>query len=218
MVELDTLPAFFADKHERLQEILHRYPPEGRRSAIMPLLWEVQRTERHVGEARIHEIAEILELHPTEVKGVMSFYSTYHEHPVGRFHLQVCSTLSCSLGGSDELYDWLVDELGIVNGETDADGRFSLQKVECLGSCATAPVVQVNDVYFERVTRARARELIDALRRDVFPEAWRERGGDNVGPEKATALDTQTAPPDAAGKRQQTSEDPTAGRPDRENR
>jgi len=128
----------------------------------------------------------------------MSFYSTYHEYPVGRYHLGVCATLSCALMGADELYDHLVDELGIVNGEVDAEGRFSLQKVECLGSCGSAPVLQVNDTYYERVTRSRCRHLIEALRRDEMPEPWRERGGDNEGAEKARAF-ADGAPGDAAG-------------------
>lgn len=178
MIELQTVQPFFHDKQERLQEILGRYPEYGRRSAIMPLLWEVQRAERHVSEARIEEIAEILDLHATEVKGVMSFYSTYHEHPIGRYHLQVCATLSCSLAGSDEMYDFLVEQLGIVNGETDREGRFSLQKVECLGSCTTAPVLQVNDTFFERLGRGRCESLLTALRRGEEPEPWLERGGD----------------------------------------
>ncbi len=193
MVELDTVPPFFADKQELLREILGRYPEVGKRSAVMPLLWEVQNAERHVSEARIAEIAEILGIHPTEVKGVMTFYSTYHGEPVGRYHLQVCSTLSCSLAGSDQLYDYLVDKLGIVNGETDTEGRFSIQKVECLGSCGTGPVLQVNDVYYERVGRKRCDELIDALKNDTMPEAWRERGGDNEGAEKADFLASAAA-------------------------
>jgi NADH-quinone oxidoreductase subunit E len=178
VVELTTVPPFFAERQELLAEILGRYPEYGRRSALMPLLWEVQRAERHVSEARVEEIAGILGLHPTEVRGVMSFYSTYHDHPVGRYHLQVCATLSCSLTGSDQLYDYLVEELGIVNGETDPEGRFSLQKVECLGSCTTAPVLQVNDTYYERVSRSRCAGLLEALKRGEEPDPWLERGGD----------------------------------------
>jgi len=188
MVELDTVPPFFADKQELVGEILGRYPEVGKRSAVMPLLWEVQRAERYISEARINEIAEILDLHATEVKGVMSFYSEYHGEPVGKYHLQVCSTLSCSLAGSDQLYDYLVEKLGIVNGETDEEGRFSIQKVECLGSCGTGPVLQVNDVYYERVSRSRCDSLLEALKKDEMPEAWRERGGDNEGETKAGFL------------------------------
>ncbi len=188
MVELETVPPFFADKQELLDEILGRYPEYGRRSAVMPLLREVQHAERYVSEARLAEIGEIVGMHATEVKGVMSFYSEYHGEPVGTYHLQVCSTLSCSLAGSDELYDYLVEKLGIVNGEVDAEGRFSLQKVECLGSCGSGPVIQVNDTYYERVSRSRCDALIEALSRDEVPEPWRARGGDNEGADKADFL------------------------------
>ncbi len=193
MIELKTVTPFFADKQERLEEILRRYPPEGRRSALMPLLWEVQNAERHVSEARMNEIADIIGINVTEVKGVMSFYSTYHEYPVGTYHLQVCSTISCSLAGADEMYDHLVDELGIVNGERDPEGRFSIQKVECLGSCGTAPVLQVNDTYYERVSRGRCAHLIEAMRRGELPEPWRERGSDIEGAEKATPVNKPAA-------------------------
>ena len=138
MIELQTTTPYFADKPEVVSEILSRYPVEGRRSALMPLLWEVQRNERYISEARIQEIADIIGITATEVKGVLSFYSTYHEQPVGKYHIQICSTLSCALAGADEMYDHLVNELGIVNGETDAEGRFSLQKAECVGSCGLA--------------------------------------------------------------------------------
>ena len=189
MIELDTVTPFFADKQDVLDEILGRYPDYGRRSALMPLLWEVQRTERHVSEPRVAEIAAILDLHPTEVKGVMSFYSTYHGDPVGTYHLQVCSTLSCALAGSDQLCDHIGAALDLVPGETARDGRFSLQKVECLGSCTTAPVVQVNDTYYERVSRGRIDDLLNALRRDEMPEPWPARHGDIAGPSPRAAGD-----------------------------
>lgn len=181
MIELETTTPFFQDKQEVVDEILSRYPEEGRRSALMPLLWEVQRAERYISEARMHEIAEIVGITATEVKGVLSFYSTYHEQPVGRYHIQICSTLSCALAGADEMYDHLVNELGIVNGETDAEGYFSLQKVECLGSCTTGPVLQVNDTYFELMTRTRLSELISSLRRGELPEPHYARSGDIAG-------------------------------------
>lgn len=185
MIELNTTTPYFADKQEVVDEILSRYPEEGRRSALMPLLWEVQRHERYISEARMHEIAEIVGITSTEVKGVLSFYSTYHEQPVGKYHIQVCATLSCALKGANEMYDYLVNELGIVNGETDAEGLFSMQKVECLGSCGSAPVVQVNDTYYENVTQSRCRHLIDSLRQGNEPEPWNARSGDTEGADKA---------------------------------
>ncbi len=192
-MELPTLTTFFEDKPELLQEILDRYPPYGRRSALMPLMWEVQRAERHVSEARLQEIAEIVGVTATEAKGVMSFYGTFHEHPVGHFHLQVCRTLSCKLAGADELYRFLVEETGLVSGETAADGRFSLQNVECLGSCGTAPVLQVNDTFHERVTRSRCQALLAEMREGREPLPTRERGGDNVAAEKAERVPAAVA-------------------------
>lgn len=196
-MDLPTLKPFFEDKPELLHEILDRYPPQGRRSALMPLMWEVQRAERHVSEARLHEIAEIVGVTATEAKGVMSFYSTFHEHPVGRFHLQVCRTLSCKLAGGDELYRALVAETGLVSGETDAEGTFSLQNVECLGSCGTGPVLQVNDTYHERVSRTRLAELLAEMRAGREPAPTRERGGDNVSAQKAARAEPAAEP--AAG-------------------
>ena len=180
MIELQTARPYFEDKQDVLQEILGRYPEYGRRSAVMPLLWEVQRGERYISEARVVEIADILGITATEVRGVMSFYSTYHGEPVGKYHLQVCSTLSCKLAGSDEMCDHLEEKLGLVPGETDAEGHFSLQKVECLGACTTAPVLQVNDTYYERMTRSDVDELIAELREDRMPEPKRAREGDNA--------------------------------------
>lgn len=186
---MDTkIQAFFANRQELLKEILERYPDYGRRSAVMPLLRAVQDEERHVSEARIKEIADILGISATAVKGVMSFYSTYHEQPVGKYHIQICSTLSCSLAGSDEMYDYLVKELDLVNGETDAEGKFSLQKVECLGSCTTAPVLQINDDYYENVGQKRCKHLIESMRADNLEKPWRERHGDNEGADKAQPL------------------------------
>ncbi len=173
------IQAFFADKQELVTEILGRYPKYGKRSAVMPLLWEIQRAENHITEENIREIADIIGTTATEVKGVMSFYSTYHGEPIGKYHLQICSTLSCSLAGADEMYDFICEETGLVNGETDKEKLFSLQKVECLGSCTTAPVLQINDAYYERVTKSRCKVLLEAMRQGELLGPWRERGGDN---------------------------------------
>jgi len=136
----------------------------------MPLLREVQDAEGFVSEARMAEIAALCGTTATEVRSVMSFYSTYHTLPTGRYHLQVCSTLMCALAGSDELWDHLVEQLDVQPGEVSPDGRFSVQKVECLGSCGTAPVVQINDDgYYENVTRRKCDRLLAAMRGDTPP-------------------------------------------------
>ncbi len=128
--------SYFADKQPLVADIFSRYPdsPQGRRSALMPLLREVQDAEGFVSGSRMDEIAALCGTTATEVRSVMSFYSTYHTLPTGKYHLQVCSTVMCSLAGSDELWDHLVAELDVQPGEVSPDGRFSVQKVECLGS------------------------------------------------------------------------------------
>lgn len=164
--------SYFADKQPLVADIFSRYPdtPQGKRSALMPLLREVQDAEGFVSGARMEEIAGLCGTTATEVRSVMSFYSTYHTVPTGKYHLQVCSTLMCALAGSDELWDTLVAELDVQPGEVSPDGRFSVQKVECLGSCGTAPVVQINDEgFYENVTRKRCAELLAALRADQKP-------------------------------------------------
>ena len=156
---------FFTDKQDFLADVFGRYPADRKRSAVMPLLRRVQNDEGYVSEERIAEIAALIESTSTEVKSVMSFYSAYSTLPTGRYHLQVCMTLSCALAGSDSLWDHLVRSLGITQGEVTPDGLFSLQRVECLGSCATAPVVQVGDHgYHERLSRRRVDALVADLR------------------------------------------------------
>jgi NADH-quinone oxidoreductase subunit E len=156
---------FFDDKQSWLNDIFAQYPASARRSAIMPLLRRVQQDQGWISPQSQEEIAALVGTTATEVAGVMSFYSYYQALPTGKYHLQVCATLSCAIGGSDELWDELVNELQIGRGEVSPDGLFSIQKVECVGSCHTAPVVQVNDEpYVECVTKARLQALLSGLR------------------------------------------------------
>ncbi len=156
---------FFDDKQDWLEIVFRNYPPENRRAAVMPLLRKVQQEEGYVSEERIREIAELVGTTPTQVRGVMSFYSYYQAVPTGKYHLQVCATLSCKLAGAEELWDTLRAELGIGPGEVTPDGLFSIQKVECLGACHVGPVVQVNDEpYVECVTKERLKALLEGLR------------------------------------------------------
>ncbi|CAM3509944.1 NADH-quinone oxidoreductase subunit NuoE [Deinococcus frigens] len=163
---------YFADKQSLVADIFSRYPdsPQGRRSALMPLLREVQDAEGFVNGTRLDEIAALCGTTATEVRSVMSFYSTYHTLPTGKYHLQVCSTVMCSLAGSDELWDHLVETLDVQPGEVSPDGRFSVQKVECLGSCGTAPMMQINDDgYYENVTPSKCARILESLHADLQP-------------------------------------------------
>ncbi len=156
---------FFDDKKDWLEIVFRNYPPENRRAAVMPLLRKVQQEEGYISEERIQEIAQLVGTTPTQVRGVMSFYSYYQAVPTGKYHLQVCATLSCKLAGAEELWDTLRAELGIGPGEVTPDGLFSIQKVECLGACHVGPVIQVNDEpYVECVTRERLKALLEGLR------------------------------------------------------
>lgn len=164
--------SFFANKPELVADILSRYPTHRKRSAVMPFLREVQNAEGFVSDARVAEIAAIIESTPTEVKSVMSFYSTYSSSPTGKFHLQVCMTLSCALAGSDQMWDYLCETLDIGVGDVSPDGLFSVQRVECLGSCGTAPVMQVSDTgYFECLTKKRLNALLEQMKTGVLPES-----------------------------------------------
>ena len=163
---------YFDDKAVLVADIFARYPttPQGKRSALMPLLREVQNAHGYVSDGHMAEIAELIGSTSTEVRSVMSFYSTYSTVPTGRYHLQVCSTLMCSLAGADELWDEIVELTDVQPGEVSEDRLFSVQKVECLGSCGTAPVVQLNDSgYYENVTRRRCHELIALMKGGVAP-------------------------------------------------
>ncbi len=186
---------FFADKQDLLAEVFAKYPPDRKRSALMPLLRIVQNAETHISAARLEEIARLIGSTPTEVKSVMSFYSAYHESPTGLYHLQVCMTLSCALAGSDAMWDYLQEKLEIGPGEVTQDGLFSMQRVECLGSCATGPVMQVSDsCYFERLSKARLDALLEELKRradgsvpppDVPIPAFMRIEGERIGQELA---------------------------------
>jgi len=162
----------FDDRQPLVADIFARYPdtPQGKRSALMPLLREVQNAHGYVSDGHMAEIAGLIGSTATEVRSVMSFYSTYSTVPTGQYHLQVCSTLMCAQAGSDELWDELVSQLDVQPGEVSAGGLFSVQKVECLGSCGTAPVIQLNDAgYYENVTRRKCLELLALMRAGVAP-------------------------------------------------
>lgn len=168
-------PASFAFRDTaQVEEIIARYP-KGRQSAVMPLL---DLAQRQVGEdganakppfggwiprAAMDEIARILSMPPIKVYEVATFYSMYNLAPVGKYLVQVCATTPCWLCGSDKIQKACEEQLGIHPGETTSDGMFSLVEVECLGACVNAPMVQINDNYFEDLTPERTREVLIAL-------------------------------------------------------
>ncbi len=151
------------DKHqETVNDILSRYPV--RRSAMLPLLNLAQKEEGYVSQAAIREIAGILDLTPPQVFETATFYTMLNLKPIGKFHIQVCRSLMCALVGADPLIEWLRKHLGIGLGQTTDDKVFTLSTVECLGSCGTGPMMQINDDYYERLTEDKVGRIVRDLR------------------------------------------------------
>lgn len=145
----------------KIEEIAKRYPD--RRSAIMPALYLAQERYGYLSREAIEEVAAILNIPPIQVYEVATFYTMYNKKPVGKFHIQVCTNLSCMLLGAEDLLRFLKERLGIEEGETTKDGLFTLSTVECLGSCGTAPVMQINDTYYENLTKEKIEEILKGL-------------------------------------------------------
>ena len=147
----------------KFETIVARYPV--RRAAIMPTLWLAQEEFGYLTLEAMEYVAELLGLSPAFVASVASFYTMYYKRPMGRHHVQVCTNLSCSLVGADRILGCLKRRLRIAVGETTADGKFSLNEVECLASCDTAPMMQINDDYWENLTPESTLAIIDRLER-----------------------------------------------------
>jgi NADH-quinone oxidoreductase subunit E len=147
-----------------IDSILSRYPVK--RSALIPLLYLAQQDEGFVSEAAMKEIAGLLRLTPPQVYETATFYTMLNLKRVGKFHLQVCKSLMCALVGSDTVIGWVKTKFGIGPGETTADGLFTLSAVECLAACGTAPMMQVNEDYYERLTEEKFDRILADLKQD----------------------------------------------------
>ncbi len=151
------------EKHQdTIDEILSRYPVK--RSALLPLLNLAQKEEGYVSQAAMREIAGILDLTPPQVFETATFYTMLNLKPIGTFHVQVCRSLMCALVGADPLIEWLRNHLDVGVGQTTKDKLFTLSTVECLGSCGTGPMMQINDDYYERLTEEKVGQIVQALR------------------------------------------------------
>ena len=144
-----------------VEEALSHYP--NRRSAILPVLWIAQREWGWISPAALTLVARTVDVPAPEVFGIATFYTMFNLKPIGRHHLQVCMTLSCSLMGADRLFRHLEHKLGIGHGETTRDGRFTLRRVECLAACGGAPCLQVNEDYHENLDEAAVDRLLERL-------------------------------------------------------
>lgn len=156
---------FNKENQDKIAEILAKYPVERKKSAVMPLLDLAQRqNDNYISGEVITEISEILEMPEIRVYEVASFYTMYNLKPVGKYLIQFCKTTPCMLRGIDELMKAAKEKLGINIEETTADGFFTLKEVECLGACVNAPVIQINDDYFEDLTKEGFFKILEDLK------------------------------------------------------
>lgn len=153
---------------KEIKQILAKYPPEGKRSAVMPLLHLAQREEGYISEAAMHEIAQLVGITETEVGSVVGFYTLYHEHKAGKYRMQICTDLPCALRGADEYMEKLCSRLGTKVGETTEDGSVTIEEVTCLAACDRAPMFQMQGPdgikYHEHQTVDKTMELIETLK------------------------------------------------------
>ena len=160
-----------------LTEVAARYPTK--RSALLHGLRLLEQEAGYLTETGMREVAALLEISPHDVYEVATFYTMFHLQPRGDYLLQVCRTLPCALCGAESLLTHLEERLGICEGETTADGKFTLVTVECLAACDKAPVMQVNDDYYESLTLEQVDRLIEQWRRT--PPKKRARGARAAG-------------------------------------
>ena len=161
-VESAGVPHVFPpEARERIERILKRYPTK--KAALLPVLWVAQETWGWISKEAAEEVARILDLPPSHVDGVLTFYTMYNLRPVGRHLLQICTSISCHLAGAGDLVRQCRDRLGIGPEETSPDGQFTLVEVECIAGCDKAPSMMVNDTYHEPMDEAKLDALLDHL-------------------------------------------------------
>lgn len=165
---------------------MQKYPPERKASAVIPILWLVQKQEGWVSEPAIRAVAELLDMPKIRVLEVATFYTMFHLAPVGKHHFQLCGTTPCVLRGAEDLKEVCRRRIGRKH-EVSADGLFSWEEVECVGACVNAPVVAIDDYYHEDLTPETLEARIDALER-----------GEKIAP--GSAMDRQTSAPEGGPK------------------
>jgi NADH-quinone oxidoreductase subunit E/NADH dehydrogenase (ubiquinone) flavoprotein 2 len=168
--------AFTPEYLEKAKAFIAKYPAGRQQSAVMPLLDLAQRQEGWLSRAAMEVIAEMLDMAPIRVEEVATFYTMYNRKPVGRFHVQVCTNLPCMLRGSDDVVAAAKAALGVEFGDMTADGKFTLSEVECLGACVNAPMMQINDDYYEDLTAETTKAVLEALKRGETPKPGPQNG------------------------------------------
>ena len=145
----------------RINELIGHYPEDKRKSALLPILHEVQDAhDNWLSFELMDKVAEILKIKPIEVYEVVSFYSMFNQKPIGKYMFEFCRTSPCCLNGVEDLMDYTCEKLGVKIGETTIDGLFEVRGVECLGACGYAPMMQLGDFYKEHLTKEKVDQII----------------------------------------------------------
>jgi NADH-quinone oxidoreductase subunit E len=150
-----------AEREARIDDLQRRYPTK--QATLLPVLWELQEERGFVDERAMEYASARCDVPPAHVYSVVTFYTMYHRKPVGKHHIQVCRNISCCILGAEPIIDLVQKRLGIKPGETTGDGRFSLELVECLAGCSSAPVIQINREYHENLTLEKVNTILDFL-------------------------------------------------------
>ena len=161
---------FSPELEARFEKFLAKYPADRKRSAMIPMLIYAQDEVGSITDELIEEVAKRVGVTPAQVTEVFTYYSMLHRKPMGKYHVQICTNISCLLVGGEELWNKASHKLGIGHKEVTADGRISLEEVECIGACSWAPAIQVNYDFYHDVTMAQIEKLIDGLQAGKRPE------------------------------------------------
>jgi len=153
---------FNSEELQEIETLKSKYPNS--KAALMGVLWLAQKKFGWISQDVIEYVAKLLNLPPSHVDGVVSFYTMYFKKPMGKYHIQVCTNVSCLLRGGEEIYRYIIEKLGIENGERTPDGLFSLEEVECMGACGGAPMIAINETYYENMDLQKVEELLSKLR------------------------------------------------------
>ncbi len=150
------------DEKRYIEESITHYPEK--KSAVMDALRIIQEKYRYIPSELLPELSEMLEMPAKDIEGVISFYTMYTTKPRGKHHIQVCTNVSCKVMGGDDTLKAVTEKLGIGHNETDTDGIFSVEEVECMGACGGAPMIAVNDKYYERFDKIKTLQIIEDLK------------------------------------------------------
>ena len=153
---------FSLETLKQFDDVVSRYPEK--KSAILPVLYMAQKEFGHLSQEAIEYVANLMDIPAARLYGIVTFYTMLNMRPVGRHHLQICRTLPCALRGSERITNHIKNKLGINLGETTPDGKFTLSEVECLASCGTAPVMQINDDYCENLSEEKIETIFENLK------------------------------------------------------